>query len=97
MFGHSAVSILIGGLPRWLTEERETTVTVDSVEPKTYKAEFQANMVKSFEDINSQISSNSVNLFDGRPKGRFDGVSPEPREGESQLFYCSGKCTFNIL
>ena len=82
-FGHENVSILDGGFPKWEEAGYETTADVDKVEPKTFKTNPNAALLRTIEDIEANIELKQFKLVDGRPAGRFLGTAPEPRPGKS--------------
>ena len=83
LFGHSLVSVLDGGFPKWNREQLAVTDEVDKVHPVIYKAVLRTELVKSFEDMQKNLSSKEMQVIDARPAGRFEGTTPEPRPGES--------------
>ncbi|KAJ3084546.1 hypothetical protein HDU99_000292 [Rhizoclosmatium hyalinum] len=93
VFGHQGgVSILEGGLGRWEREGFDVVSgkpgTVEGeeypIEPKKYVAKFNANLVKSFDQILENLNAQQKHLVvDARPAGRFLGIDPEPRPGLS--------------
>lgn len=85
VFGHEKVSVLEGGLPKWMENGGEVTEKVDSVVPTKFSANFMPNLVKSFEDVEVNISKKEFQLMDARPVPRFEGKAPEPRAGKMLL------------
>ncbi|KAN0066314.1 hypothetical protein ACQY0O_000408 [Thecaphora frezii] len=87
-FGHSKVSVLNGGLPAWIDADlpveegpvKEQTKTVEYAVPTLTEG-----MIRSFEEMvaNARMGARGQTVFDARPKGRFDGTTPEPRAGLS--------------
>ena len=82
-YGHENVSILDGGFPKWEEAGYETTDVVDKVEPKTFKANPNAALLRTMADIDANVENKKFTVIDGRPAGRFLGTSPEPRPGKS--------------
>ncbi|XP_002730393.2 thiosulfate sulfurtransferase-like [Saccoglossus kowalevskii] len=78
VFGHDKISILNGGFPKWVAEDRPTTSEVPDVDAVTYSPCFRANLVKDRADVESNMSENRYTLLDARPPGRFNGEDPEP-------------------
>src|SRR6056300_666056 len=71
-YGHDQVSILDGGLPKWLKEKKE----IETGKGKKYpKALFQSKenklMTKNYEEIKNNIQNNNFQLIDARSAGRF--------------------------
>ena len=81
-FGHKNVSVLEGGLARWVHEEFDVT-SGDSPISKTeiFKSDTQDHLLKDYDDILKNLEVQSFQLVDTRSNGRFNGTSPEPREG----------------
>ncbi|KAK4699308.1 thiosulfate/3-mercaptopyruvate sulfurtransferase, partial [Phenoliferia sp. Uapishka_3] len=124
-FGHPTVSILDGGLPRWIAEKKPVDTSppqmpnahavapgeqaqfspimsvllydsrpaiesyfiadIEENMPEYPAVELDTAFVRSYEEVveNSQKSDGAEVVLDARPKGRFDGTSPEPRPGLS--------------
>lgn len=80
--GHSNVAVLDGGFPAWLPED----YPIENKGKKTYSsgnftAHFDAQKIKHYEHILSNVESQNFNVIDARSTGRFEGTSPEPRKG----------------
>ena len=78
-FGHRRVSVLDGGMRKWLAEDRPVSAETPTITPVHYKAKLTASMVRSMEDIRSNIESRKEQVLDARSAGRFAGTEPEPR------------------
>lgn len=82
VYGHQRVSVLNGGLPKWLAEERAVTNQPSPVEPKIYTAGgLNSALVRSIEQVQNNIPLNAEQVIDARSAGRFDATEPEPRAG----------------
>lgn len=81
VFGHEKISIVNGGLPAWKASGGEMTSEVPKINPTTYKAKFNANLVKSYEDVLRNINTKEFVYVDARPTPRFVGQAPEPIPG----------------
>jgi len=79
--GHGKVSVMDGGLPKWLAEGRSTTG--DRYEPMegVKTASRQAALARSREDMIANIESKAEQVVDARSAGRFAATEPEPRQG----------------
>ena len=80
-YGHTNVSILDGGLPKWLKEKKE----IETGKGKKYpRALFQCTennfMTKNYDEIKNNIANNHFQLIDARSSGRFLGKELEPRK-----------------
>lgn len=82
VFGHARVSVLNGGLVKWLAEDRPCEGGAADITGAAYTpAGFNAGLVRSIDQIRANIESASDQVIDVRAKGRFDGTEPEPRPG----------------
>ena len=86
IFGHKEVSILDGGLPRWVAEGQPLSKELKSVQHEVFKAKFNADGVKSFEDVMANIKERKFQMADARSAGRFYGTEDEPRPGISVTY-----------
>nr|XP_018262265.1 thiosulfate/3-mercaptopyruvate sulfurtransferase [Kwoniella dejecticola CBS 10117]OBR84423.1 thiosulfate/3-mercaptopyruvate sulfurtransferase [Kwoniella dejecticola CBS 10117] len=91
-FGHENVSVLDGGLTRWIEEgyETENGDVKPTLRESQYKVpeSWKKDWVRSYEQIvsNSELSTAdpvSEVVLDHRPLPRFTGEAPEPRPGLS--------------
>lgn len=78
-FGLGRVSLLDGGLVKWLAEDRPTengsvTPSPAHFTPKTPRAD-----VRDVEQIRANIDAQAEQVLDARAAGRFKGTDPEPR------------------
>jgi len=60
--------------------KKETTKIIKKYEKSFYKAEENFKLVRSKDQIISNITSKSFELIDARSKERFLGLQPEPRK-----------------
>jgi len=81
-FGHNPnlISVLDGGLKKWLQEKKETTNLVKKYEKSSYKAEEKLSLVLNKKQINSNIKNKSFELIDARSEERFLGIQAESRK-----------------
>lgn len=86
-FGHTAVSILDGGMRVWRDAKYDIATGQGTLPPKcNYTAKFNPNFIKSYEDVLKNIETKQFQLIDARPRGRFLGTDPEPRPGAIYFF-----------
>ena len=79
-FGHKEVSILDGGLVKWLKEKKEIETGKGKKYSKTnFKVTENKSMLKIYDDIKNNIINNQFQVIDARSKGRFLVTEPEPR------------------
>ncbi|XP_044150342.1 thiosulfate sulfurtransferase-like [Bufo gargarizans] len=81
VFGHHNVSLLNGGLTNWMKQGFPVTSEATRVTPETFRVTLNQSLLKSFEDIQENISSKRFQLVDTRSKGNFQGPEPKPGEG----------------
>ena len=81
-FNHdpNLISILDGGLKKWLNEKKETTTIIKKYEKSSYKADENSNLVLDKKQVISNIKSKSFELVDARSEERFLGLQVEPRK-----------------
>jgi thiosulfate/3-mercaptopyruvate sulfurtransferase len=81
-FNHNPdlISILDGGLKKWLKEKKEITTIVRKHEKSSYKANENSNLVLDKNQIITNIKSKLFELVDARSKERFLGLQAEPRK-----------------
>ncbi len=79
--GHDKVSVMDGGLPKWLAEGRAVTADAPEPEAKPKTAELRRDLVRSRDDMLANISSKVDQVVDARSAGRFAATEPEPRAG----------------
>jgi len=81
LYGHEDVSVLDGGLPKWLAEGRPT----DDLPPVPRERHFTPRMnnflVRSAEQLIDNCNSARELVVDARSAERFAGTADEPRAG----------------
>lgn len=82
LFGHDAVAVLDGGLPKWQKEGRSIE-SGESLAPPGAKfvAAFRSQKLRGVGDMLANLESKSEIVLDARASGRFAGTQPEPRPG----------------
>jgi thiosulfate/3-mercaptopyruvate sulfurtransferase len=77
-FGHENVSVLDGGLKKWLAEQRGVESGPAALPaPKNFTAKLNPKMVIDMEGT----AASSAQILDARSPTRFRGEEPEPRPG----------------
>lgn len=82
VFGHSDVTVLDGGLPKWLAEARP--IEDGPAAPKGerhFTARQNNTMVRTLEQVRRNIDARRECLVDARDRGRFEGTAEEPWPG----------------
>jgi len=91
-FGHEKVSVLNGGMKKWLKENRPTSNKInkdigkfsyiDKINQKNkYKVNENFGWIKNKKQIEDNIKNNLFTLVDGRSRDRFEGKTEELRPG----------------
>jgi thiosulfate/3-mercaptopyruvate sulfurtransferase len=80
-FGHDAVAVLDGGLPKWRAEGRPTESGVPKPAPRTFVARLRPGLVRDVSAIRANLDTKKEQVLDARSHGRFVGTEPEPRAG----------------
>ena len=82
-FNHdpNLVSVLDGGLKKWLKEKREITKDIKIFKKSSYLAGENKSLVLNKDQITANIKNKSFELIDARSRERFLGLLPEPRKG----------------
>jgi thiosulfate/3-mercaptopyruvate sulfurtransferase len=79
--GHKRVSVLDGGLRKWIAEGRKVDAAPVTPQPKPYTAHPDAALVRSLGQMKSNLASHREQVLDARPTSRFKGAEAEPRPG----------------
>ncbi len=83
-FGHEDIAVLDGGLPQWVAagNPTESGAPVRTLEaPAPFVPRPRPHLIRDFRDVLRAIHAEGVQIVDMRPRGRFAGTEPEPREG----------------
>ena len=82
-FGHqpNLVSILDGGFLKWKKEYKKITNKINNHNKTNYKAKKNEHLVKTKEEIDTNILEKKFKVIDARSKNRFLGLEKEPRPG----------------
>ncbi len=82
IFGHKNVSVLNGGMAKWLAESRPVTPDTPERAPEKYVAGgLNIGLVRSIDQVLANVTSKEEQVVDARAAGRYAGTDPEPREG----------------
>ena len=81
-FGHNPnlVSVLDGGLKKWILEKKLTSNIQTNLTKSEYKAQENNELVKNKNQINENINKKDFVVIDARSKERFEGKVPDPRK-----------------
>ncbi|HEV8144369.1 MAG TPA: 3-mercaptopyruvate sulfurtransferase [Methylomirabilota bacterium] len=81
VFGHDAVAVLDGGLPKWRAEGRPVTSGATTPTPRQFTPRFRPELVRDVSQVKTNVVSRREQVLDARSRGRFAGTEPEPRAG----------------
>ena len=80
VFGHEAVSVVVGGLPRWTAGGYPVESGAPAIVPASFAATARDDaLVRSFEQVRAALADGSAQVVDARARARFDGSDPGPR------------------
>ncbi|MGO4872415.1 MAG: 3-mercaptopyruvate sulfurtransferase [Roseiarcus sp.] len=80
-FGVDDVTILHGGLPKWIREGRPLEHGEAHPQPRRFTPRLDHSFVASIDDVRKALANGGVQVVDARPADRFEGRAPEPRPG----------------
>ena len=96
--GQGPVSVLNGGLKKWLAEGRDVTGAAPAAQSKEYKARPAPELIRNADHIRDVIADSDAQIVDARSADRFLGQAPEPRAGLISGAMPGAKNTpFNLL
>lgn len=78
--GHNKVSVLDGGLIKWVTENRTLTKKIPLYPDTTYKATLLPDHFLDHHGVRTAMKE-GFSILDARPTPRFQGQASEPRQG----------------
>ena len=81
VFGHDAVAVLDGGLPKWRGEGRPLESGAVVPAPRRFAARYRPELVRDLESMRANVESRRAQVVDARSHGRFVATEPEPRPG----------------
>ncbi len=81
LFGFTKVSILDGGLPKWVSENRPLTSDVSSSSSEFITPKFNDKLVCDWKQVKLCIRDGTGQIIDARSFDRFSGQAMEPRPG----------------
>jgi thiosulfate/3-mercaptopyruvate sulfurtransferase len=82
VFGHDAVAVLDGGLPKWLAEGRPIeTGNAAAAKPVRFNPRFRPELVRDLASVAGDLEMRRAQVVDARGRGRFNGTEPEIRPG----------------
>ncbi|HZW72920.1 MAG TPA: 3-mercaptopyruvate sulfurtransferase [Caldimonas sp.] len=80
-FGHEAVAVLDGGLPKWKAEGRPLETGEPKPPRRAFRAIAQPSRVRDLAAMRDNLATRREQVLDARSAGRFAAIEPEPRAG----------------
>jgi thiosulfate/3-mercaptopyruvate sulfurtransferase len=80
-FGHSNVTVLDGGLLKWLAEGRLVDTAIPRIVPTHFTATLNSQLVRAREQVLANIDTRQEQVLDARSSERFEGRAQEPWPG----------------
>lgn len=81
LFGAHAVAILDGGIAKWKAEGRDLATGKPNLRHRHFTAWKDEKGVRDKADMLANIESKDAEVVDARSAERFEGATPEPRQG----------------
>jgi len=81
VFGHEAVGVLDGGLPKWRAEGRALEKGPARPIARRFNPRFRPELVRDVTQMMANAATPRDQVLDARSRGRFEGSEPEPRAG----------------
>src|SRR5882757_310105 len=81
VFGHANVTVLDGGLRKWLAEGRPVDAVIPRIAPTRFAARFDSQRVRAREQVLENIHTRLEQVLDARSRERFEGRVAEPWPG----------------
>ena len=80
-FGHDAVAVLDGGLPKWKAEGRPLESGEAKPPRRAFRATRRPELVRDLAAVRDNLATRREQVLDARSAGRFAATEPEPRAG----------------
>jgi len=80
-FGHEAVAVLDGGLPKWKAEGRPVESGETKPARRLLRATRQPALVRDIDAMRANLGTRREQVLDARSAGRFAATEAEPRAG----------------
>jgi len=80
-FGKTDVSVLDGGLKKWLAEGRTAADMPPMLRDRHFTARRDAALVRDVTQVAASAKLQDAQIVDARAPARFEGTAPEPRAG----------------
>ena len=81
LFGFTSISVLDGGLPKWISENRPVTADLSVSHCSQITTKFDDQIVCDWKKVKFFMAKTPGQIIDARPASRFNGLESEPRPG----------------
>ncbi|KAJ7388900.1 hypothetical protein OS493_035047 [Desmophyllum pertusum] len=81
LFGHENVSVLDGGLARWIGDGKETTDMMAKKKEGDFTAKYTPKWIRKFEDMKENLTSHKAQVCDSRGPALFNHSKDDPKTG----------------
>ena len=81
VYGFDKVSVLDGGLPKWLAEERPIEKGAVTNDPETFTAAAPRDIARVWQDIKANLDNGAAQMIDARNAKRYSGEETDPYPG----------------
>ncbi|KAL9950323.1 hypothetical protein ACROYT_G042807 [Oculina patagonica] len=81
LFGHENVSVLDGGLERWIADGYETTNMMAKKREGDFTSKYNPKWIKKFEDMQENLTSHKAQVCDSRGPDLFNHSPNDPKTG----------------
>lgn len=77
LFGHNDVSVVDGGFPKWLREQRDCEDLPPMPRERHFVARMNSTLLRTTDDLLANLDSRREQVVDARSAGRYHGTDPE--------------------
>ena len=77
--GHADISVLDGGLKKWIAEGRTTEKTPSYHWERHFTFNVQKDLIRDFQEVLHASENKTAQIIDARSNSRFEGTEQEPR------------------
>lgn len=81
LFGHDKVSILDGGMSKWISEGNEVVQDEYKVPPENFEVNFRPELLLDFRKMKDAVKNGTIQLVDSRPKTNGFYITNEDKSG----------------
>jgi thiosulfate/3-mercaptopyruvate sulfurtransferase len=79
--GHEDVVVLDGGLPAWVAAGHALEDMAPVARERHFTVRRRADLIRDMSQVRDKLARGSAQIIDARGAARFQGTTPEPREG----------------